>query len=73
MYADSQNRLWVSAYTAKAGERQWFLFDDSGSLLGTFTWPAGRQVVYAEGNTVYVLDRPADDLDTVIRYRFSGG
>lgn len=72
MYADPQNRIWVSSFTEKADERKWFLFDELGSLLGTFMWPASKRVVHADQNTVFVLDRPADDLDTVIRYRFTG-
>lgn len=70
IYADTQNRLWVSSFTERADERKWHLFDDSGDLIGTFTWPASRRVVHAAGQTVYVLDRPMDDLDKVIRYRF---
>lgn len=49
-------------------ERNWFLFDDSGSLLGTFTWPAGKSVVYADRDKVYVLSRDPEELDFVTRY-----
>lgn len=68
-YADKQNRLWVSSFTENISERDWYLFDDTGALAGTFTWPAGKTIVHADNSSVYVLVRDPEELDKVVRYR----
>ena len=70
MYADRQNRLWVSTFTENSGERRWFLFDEPGNLIGTFIWPANRTVVHADHDRVHVLVRKDDEPAEVIRFRF---
>ena len=69
IFTDTQNRLWVSSYTENISIRNWFLFDDTGVLTGTFTWPAGKTVVHADENKVYVLVRDPEELDKAIQYR----
>ena len=69
MFADKQNRLWVSTFTEKMNERRWYLFDPSGNLLGNFTWPNGKTVVYADEEYVYTLIRDPEELDVLVKYR----
>lgn len=71
LFADKNNRLWVSTFTEKMDERRWYLFDPSGSLLGNFTWPNGKTVVHANGDEVYTLVRDPEDLDKVVKYRMN--
>jgi hypothetical protein len=69
LYADSDDRLWVATFTENTAERKWYLFESSGELLGTFTWPAGKTVVHAGNGSVWVLHRDPEELDHVVRYR----
>lgn len=68
MIADKQNRLWVSTFTEKVDERRWYLFDPTGNLIGNFTWPNGKSVVYADGEYVYTLIRDPEELDILVKY-----
>ncbi len=69
LFTDKQNRLWVSTFTEKMDERRWYLFDPSGNLLGNFTWPNVKTVVYADGEYVYTLIRDPEELDVLVKYR----
>ncbi len=71
IYADKQNRLWVAAFTDKRHERKWFLFDEKGNKLAEFTWPSIKNIIHADGNTLFVQTVDEDELAQVIRYRFT--
>ncbi|REL37774.1 hypothetical protein DYD21_08315 [Rhodohalobacter sp. SW132] len=79
MWPDDNGRLWISTFTEKEDELEWWVLEPDGELIGKFRWPGDREnPPYVTGSTFkhirgdYFYTREEDEetgLQQVVRYR----
>lgn len=71
---DDQNRLWVSTITEDQDSYKWWVLDESGDLIATFSWPRNYDLKLVKDGYAYTMER---DLETgqqeVVRYKINVG
>jgi len=60
---------WVRREQFGHGGAMWNVIDGSGAIVGRVTMPAGLRVVYADLSQVLGVERDADGIPWVVRYR----
>lgn len=69
LLVDDKNRIWVSTIVDDHSVYEWWVLDDTGELLGTFTWPRNRPIEVIKNDRLYVrLTDREKGVKQVIRY-----
>ncbi len=72
MKSDDHNRLWISTIVEDQDVYQWWVLDENGEPLATFTWPRSQTVEDIKNGYVYVRETDDMGLAKVVRYRVDG-
>ncbi|MEX2404966.1 MAG: hypothetical protein WD625_12580, partial [Balneolales bacterium] len=68
---DDENRLWVSRFVADPEVYDWWVIDETGELLATFTWFRNRDLKQVSHDFAYALETNYETgLQSVVRYGF---
>ncbi|MEX0773922.1 MAG: 6-bladed beta-propeller, partial [Balneolales bacterium] len=69
---DDENRLWVSTMTDDQDSYEWWVLDEAGNLMATFSWPRTRDLKLVKDNYAYTLERDTETgLQEVVRYKIT--
>lgn len=69
MTIDDKNRLWLSTIVEDQEYYEWWVLDENGELLATFTWPRNRELKEVKNDYAYTLERNRETgLPEVVRY-----
>ena len=68
---DDKNRLWISTITVSDKRTYtWWVLQDTGELLTTFSWPGNRSIEKIKDGYVYVREtEESTGQQTVVKYR----
>jgi len=68
---DDKNRLWISTITVSDKRTYtWWVLQDTGELLATFSWPENRSVEKIKDGYVYVREtEESTGQQTIVKYR----
>lgn len=68
---DDENRLWVSTIPDSEDlTYEWWVLQDKGELLATFTWPGNRSIEKIKDGYLYALEtEESTGQQTIVKYR----
>lgn len=68
---DDENRLWVSTIPESEDlTHEWWVLQDSGELLATFSWPGNRSIEKIKDGYLYAREtEESTGLQTIVKYR----
>lgn len=72
MKSDDQNRLWISTIVEDQDLYQWWVLDQNGEPLTTFTWPRSQKIENIKNGYLYARETDDMGLAQVVRYRVEG-
>lgn len=71
---DDENRLWVSTIVDDLEIYEWWVLDEGGELMATFTWPRNRELKKVKNGYAYTMERDLEtDLQEVVKYKINIG
>lgn len=65
---DDEKRFWISTITDDDDTYDWWVLDEYGGLLATFTWPRERTVETVKNGYLYARQTDEFDLVEIMRY-----
>lgn len=68
MVVDDENRLWISTIAGSYEHFNWWVLDDTGRLLASFTWPRNRVIAEVKNGHVYSLEKRKTGEKQVVQY-----
>ena len=70
LIVDDDNRIWVSTLTEDNGVYEWWILNDAGELLATFTWPGNEPIRVIKDGKMYVETEDEETgAKSVVRYQ----
>lgn len=69
---DDRNRLWFSTIIEDQDLYKWWVMDENGKPLATFTWPRSRSIADIKNGYLYARETDSMGLAQVVRYRVEG-
>jgi hypothetical protein len=68
---DDENRLWVATISDSDNlTYEWWVLQDSGELLATFSWPGNRSIEKIKDGYLYAREtEESTGLQTIVKYR----
>lgn len=71
---DDENRFWISTIGNDQDLYDWWVLNETGELIATFTWPKNNQIQVVQNGFLYTVEADEDtDLQDVVRYRVEVG
>lgn len=71
---DDESRLWISTITDDQENYEWWVLNEAGELLATFSWPRNRDLKYVKNGYAYTMERDMETgLQKVVRYNIKIG
>jgi len=72
MVMSDKGRLWISTNVINRKVHKWWVLNQNGKLLATFTWPVNRIIQVVKDGFVYalVIDYP-NHIDKIVRYQIN--
>jgi len=65
-----KRQLWVSTNVKNRKVHKWWILNQNGKLLGTFTWPINRIIEVVKDGYAYALVHDFHDgIDKIVRYQ----
>jgi hypothetical protein len=69
---DDENRLWVSTIVDDQEIYEWWVLDEAGELIATFSWPRNRDLKQVKNSYAYTMERDMETgLQEVVRYKIN--
>lgn len=69
---DDDNRLWVSTISDDQENYEWWVLDETGELMATFSWPRNRDLKKVKDGYVYTMERDIEtEIQEVVRYKMN--
>jgi hypothetical protein len=65
--------VWLQREPWVSGGRRWTLVDARGAVVGDALLPTDATMLYGDSDAVYLIERNADDIPFVVRWRVSAG
>jgi len=69
---DDRARLWVRAWSASGLSTNWWVFAESGELLGSVSVPSGMKITSVSCPCVWGIELGDLDVSSVVRYAVRG-
>ncbi|NBC03365.1 MAG: 6-bladed beta-propeller [Bacteroidetes bacterium] len=68
---DDENRLWISTiHDSEDLTYKWWVLEDTGELLATFSWPGNRSIEKIKDGYLYAREtEESSGLQTIVKYR----
>lgn len=71
---DDENRLWISTVTDDQEMYEWWVLDEAGELIATFSWPRNRDLKHVKNGYAYTMEEEIETgLVEVVRYNIEIG
>ncbi|MEX0904724.1 MAG: 6-bladed beta-propeller [Balneolaceae bacterium] len=71
MFADDEDRIWISTITENREELKWWIIDDrTGNITATFRMSFDKPIHFVKNGTAYTVEKNGRGFREVVRYGF---
>ncbi len=72
MFMDDKNRMWVATIMDDLEVHDWWILDEYGELLATFSWPRNQSIQLVKNDHLYTREAEEETgLQQIVKYRFN--
>lgn len=69
MITDDENRLWISTIVEDGDVYEWWVLNEEGEKLDTFTWPRSQSIQQIKNGYLYARQEDEMGLVQIVKYR----